>query len=71
MTWILTRLFKLTLVGFYLFLGFSMGLYAYGLIDSWGIFTGHGWLYEQWEHPWYMLGACFWFGAGALFFVRD
>ncbi len=63
-------LVQLFFTGFFAFLGLTLGLHTYGLIDGWSVFDGDGWLFEQWKHPWYALGSTAWFGIAILIFRK-
>lgn len=59
------------MTGIFVFLGLALALHGFGLIGGWNAFTGEGTLFQYFQHPWYIAGALFWFGAGVLFFVED
>ncbi len=65
----LYRLFKLLLVGSFIFLGVADTLVAFGVIQPWGVWSAEDgeWLYNRLVHPWHALGAIVWFGVGILF----
>lgn len=68
---ILTRLLKVLLVGFYVLIGTSLTLAGYGLIPEWGAFSGDGSLHELWARPWSIAAGAVWFGIAILFFQED
>lgn len=58
---LLARAAKVLVVGAYLFLGVSLALRGFGLIES-------GSIMAQWSNVWAIFAACVWFGIGVLFF---
>lgn len=68
---LLTRLLKVCLVGFYVLIGTSLTLAGFGLIPEWGAFSGDGFLHELWVKPWSIAAATVWFGIAILFFHED